>query len=150
MPLQKDIDARYLEAMKAKDADAVSTLRMLRAALKNAAIDLHAQELSDEQAIEVTGREVKKLKDALTDFEKGGREDLATKTKAEIALLSGFVPAQMSEDEIRSAVRKAAETLGLSGEASYGRLMGEVMKELKGKADGGAVGRIVKEQLQQA
>lgn len=150
MPLQNDIEARYLEAMKAKDADAVSTLRLLRSALKNAAIDQRGTALTDEAVIETTGREVKKLRDALSDYEKAAREDLAAKARAEIALLSGFLPAQLSEDEIRSVVRKAAETLGLSGEAAFGRLMGEAMKELKGKADGGAVGRIVKEQLQKA
>lgn len=148
MPLKNDIEARYLEAMKAKDAAAVSALRMLRSALKNAAIDARG-DLTDEQVVETTAREVKKLKDALADFEKAGREDLASKTRAEIALLSGFLPAQLSEDEIRAVVRERAAALGLSSEAAYGRLMGESMKALKGRADGGTVGRIVKETLQQ-
>lgn len=137
-----------MEAMKAKDASAVSTFRMLRAAMKNAEIDKQTKELSDEEALDVIGREVKKLRDALSDFEKAGRGDLAESTKAELELLTAFLPAQCTEEEVRAAVAKKAAELALSGEAAYGRLMGEVMKELKGKADGNAVGKAVKEFLQ--
>ena len=148
MSLRSDIEQRFVEAMKAKDADRVSTYRMLRSALKNAEIDKQVKELSDDQVLEVIGREVKKLKDALADFEKAGRTELSDKTNAELALLNGFLPAQLSEDDVRAAVAQKAAALGLSGEAAYGRLMGEVMKDLKGKADGGTVGKAVKEFLQ--
>ncbi len=148
MPLRSDIEKKFMEAMKAKDASAVSTFRMLRAAMKNAEIDRQTKELNDEEALEVIGREVKKLRDALSDFEKAGRGDLAESTKIELALLTTFLPAQCSEEEVQAAVVKKAAELGLSGEAAYGRLMGEVMKELKGKADGNAVGKAVKEFLQ--
>ena len=139
-----------MEAMKAKDATAVSTFRMLRAAMKNAEIDKQIKELGDEEALDVIGREVKILRDALSDFEKAGRQDLAESTKTELALLTTFLPAQCSEEEIQAAVAKKAAELGLSGETAYGRLMGEVMKELKGKADGNSVGKAVKEFLQKA
>ena len=148
MPIRSDIEKRFLEAMKAKDAPAVSAFRMLRAAMKNAEIDKQIKTLSDEEAIEVIGREVKKLKDALSDFEKAGRQDLADQTKAELALLMEFLPAQLSEEEVAAAVASKAAELGLSGEAAYGRLMGEAMKELKGKTDGALVGKKVKEFLQ--
>lgn len=148
MSLQSDIEARFIEAMKAKDADKVSTYRMLRSALKNAQIDKQVKELSDEQVVEIVGKEVKKLKDALADFEKAGRAELKEKTEAEVAILASFLPAQLSESEVLAAVAAKADALGLSGEAAYGRLMGEVMKDLKGKADGGTVGKAVKEFLQ--
>jgi len=148
MSLRSDIENRYVQAMKAKDADAVSTFRMLRAALKNAEIDRQIKELDDAQTLEIVGREVKKLKDALADFEKAGRQDLMARTGAEVALLTQFLPAQLSDGEVAAAVAQKATALGLSGEAAYGRLMGEVMKELKGKADGAAVGKAVKEFLQ--
>ena len=148
MSLRTDIEAKFIEAMKAKDADKVSTYRMLRTALKNAEIDKMVQELPDDQVIEVIGKEVKKLKDARTDYESAGRAELLAKTDAEIALLAGFLPAQLSEDDVRKAVEEKATALGLSGEAAYGRLMKEVMTELKGKADGAAVGKAVKEYLQ--
>lgn len=137
-----------MEAMKAKDAQAVSAFRMLRAAMKNAEIDKQTKELSDEDALDVIGREVKKLKDALSDFEKASRQDLADQTKSELALLVQFLPAQLSEEEVQAVVANKAVELGLSGEAAYGRLMGEAMKELKGKADGALVGKAVKEFLQ--
>jgi uncharacterized protein YqeY len=148
MSLQNDIETQLTQAMKAKDAPTVSALRMLRSALKNLAIEKAAKELSDEQVVEVVGREVKKLKDSLADFEKAGRDDLAAPARNEIAILSKFLPQQLSEDEIRTIVRERASALGLSGEAAYGRLMGEAMKALKGRADGNAVGRVVKETLQ--
>ena len=147
MPLRTDIEQRYIEAMKAKDADKVSTYRMLRAAIKNAEIDKQA-ELTDEQAVEVIGKEVKKLRDSLADFEKADRADLAEKVKSELALMTGFLPEQLSEADVQKAVADKAAALGLSGEAAYGRLMGEVMKDLKGRADGGTVGKAVKEFLQ--
>lgn len=149
MALQNDIEARFIAAMKSKDAAALSALRLLRTALKNAAIEKQAKELTDEQTVEVVGREAKKLKDALSDYEQAGREDLAEGARAEIALLSGFLPAQLDEASVRETVKAKAAALGLSGEAAYGRLMGEAMKELKGKADGTLVGNIVKEVLQQ-
>lgn len=148
MSLRSDIEAKFIEAMKAKDADKVSTYRMLRAALKNAEIDKQIPELSDEQVTEIIGKEVKKLKDALTDFEKAGRTELKEKTDAELVLLSGFLPEQLSEADVHSAVARKAAELGITGEAAYGRLMGEVMKDLKGRADGGTVGKAVKEFLQ--
>jgi len=147
MPLRDDIETQFTQAMKAKDAEKVSALRMLRAALKNHAIEKMTKELSGEQVIEIVAREVKKLKDSLSDFEKAGREELAAAARREIATLSAFLPRQLSDDEIRAAVKAKAAALGLSGEAAYGRLMGEAMKDLKGRADGAAVGRIVKEVL---
>jgi len=148
MSLRTDIEARFIVAMKAKEADAVSTYRMLRAALKNAEIDKQVKELPDDQVIEVIGREVKKLRDARADYEKEGRPELREKIDAELALLTGFLPEQLSEADVQAAVAQKAAALGVSGEAAYGRLMGEVMKDLKGKADGGTVGKAVKEFLQ--
>jgi hypothetical protein len=148
MPLRSEIEAKFTSAFKAKDAQATSALRMLRAALKNHEIERQVKELTDDQVIEIVGREVKKLKDALADFERGGRSDLAENARKEIGILSAFLPAQLPEEEVRNVVKAKAAALGLSGEAAYGRLMGEAMKELKGKADGAMVGKIVKEFLQ--
>lgn len=148
MSLRSDIETRYVQAMKAKDAAAVSAFRMLRAAIKNVEIDKQIKEMDDAQTLEIVGKEVKKLKDAMADFEKAGRQDLLDQTKAELALIGGFLPEQMSDEEVSAAVAKKASELGLSGEAAFGRLMGEMMKELKGKADGGAVGKAVKAFLQ--
>ena len=147
MPLIKEIEARTVEAMKAKDAESLSSYRMLRAAFKNAAIEKRKEELDDEEALEIVARELKKLKDSLSDFTKAGRNDLAEKAEKEIALISEFMPEQLSEDEVRSAVKEAVSSIGTSGQGDFGRVMGEVMKRVKGRADGGLVTRLVKEEL---
>lgn len=150
MSLRSDIETKFVAAMKSKDAAALSAFRMLRSAIKNAEIDKQVKEADDALVLEIVGREVKKLKDALADFEKAGRQDLADQNRAEVELLSGFLPAQLSDEEVAAVVAKKAAELGLSGEAAYGRLMGEAMKELKGKADGALVGKAVKEFLQKS
>ncbi len=147
MSLRTDIEAKYVVAMKAKDAPMVSTMRMLRSSIKNAEID-KMKELTDEDVLDVVAKETKKLRDAAADFEKGGRADLVEQTKSEIAILSAFLPAQLSEEEVRAVVKEKAAETGASGPAAIGKLTGEVMKVLKGKADGTLVSRIVKEHLQ--
>ena len=146
--LRDDIDKRFLEAMKAKDAETLSALRNLRSALKNYAIEKMAKELTDEMIVEVVSREVKKLKDALADFEKAGREDLAAANRKEIGIYTIWLPKQLSAEEVLAVVRQVAAELGLSGPAAFGRLMGESMKHLKGLSDGTVVGAAVKEVLQ--
>lgn len=130
-------------ALKRKDV-ALSTLRMTRAALKNAAIEARVPALDDEKAVAVISSEVKKLRDALEQFRAGGRPDLIAQTEAEIAIMSRYLPTQASEDEIRAVVARVA--VGASP-ADFGKVMGAAMKELKGKADGGLVGKMVKEVL---
>ena len=113
--LRDDIDKRFLEAMKAKDAETLSALRNLRSALKNYAIEKMAKELTDEMIVEVVSREVKKLKDALADFEKAGREDLAAANRKEIGIYTIWLPKQLSAEEVLAVVRQVAAERGLSG-----------------------------------
>lgn len=143
MSLVTKIEADANAALKSKDA-ALSTLRMMRAALKNAAIEARVPALDDEKAVAVISSEVKKLRDALEQFRAGGRPDLISQTEAEIAVMSRYLPAQVSEDEIRVVVARVASG---ASPADFGKVMGAAMKELKGKADGNAVGKIVKEVL---
>lgn len=133
-------------ALKGRDAFATGALRMLRAALKNAEIEKR-EALSDEEALKVVGSEVKKLRDALENFRAGGRADLLEKTEREITLLSAYLPAQIGEDEVRAAVSSKIAELG-AGPSDIGKVTGALMKDLRGKADGGLVSRIVKELLQ--
>ena len=147
MSLREDIDKQFIEAMKAKDAERKSVLSNLRSAIKSAEIDKRPEPLTEAHVLDVIAKEVKKLKDSLADFEKAGRADLAEANRKEIAIMSTFLPAQMSEDEVRAAVKACAQSMGLSGEAAFGKLMGACSKELKGKADGQLVSRIAKEVL---
>ena len=148
MLLREDIEKKFIEAMKAKDAEALSLYRMIRAALKNKEIEKQKTDLSDDEVSEVVAKEIKKIKDSLQDFEKAGRDDLASRARKEIELASEFMPEQLTEDEIRKVVSAAASSIGAEGQSDFGRLMGEVMKEVKGKADGKQVTALVKEQLQ--
>ena len=132
--------------MKAGEAATVSILRMASAAIKNAEIDKQT-ELTDEEVQEVLRRQVKQLADALKDFERGGRQDLIEKTKAEIHLLSSYVPAQLSDEEMETRVAAIVASLGPKEQQNMGRAMGAVMKEMKGLADGNRVRDIVSQIL---
>jgi len=140
------LEIDFKEALKAKNQSVVSVLRMLRASTMNKSIELMKKEegLNEEETIAIIRSEVKKLKDAITDYEKGGRSDLSEQAQSEIEIMRKYLPPEMSEDEIRVAVaRIVAENPG----GEIGNTMGEVMKELKGKADGTDVRRIVQEEL---
>jgi len=144
--VKEQLEIDFKEALKAKNQSVVSVLRMLRASTMNKSIELMKKEegLNEEETIAIIRSEVKKLKDAITDYEKGGRSDLSEQAQSEIEIMRKYLPPEMSEDEIRVAVaRIVAENPG----GEIGNTMGEVMKELKGKADGTDVRRIVQEEL---
>lgn len=145
MTLTERIENDTKEAMKARNESVLSALRMVRSALKNKQIDAgHA--LSDDEAQQVVKTMVKQYGDALADFESAGRADLATKQKAEIDLLKAYLPAQMSEAEIEPIAKKIIADLGATQKDS-GRVMGAVMKEIAGRADGNAVKAVVSKLL---
>ena len=132
-------------AMKARDTETLSTLRMLTAAIKNVEIE-SSDPLTDEQVMDVVRRQVKQLRDARKDFETGGRADLVAQSDREIGVLSVYLPTQLSEDEIRT--RLVALFEGKSG-LQIGPATGMAMKELKDSAEGTLVRSIVSELLTQ-
>ncbi len=139
--------ADFKAAMKARDDVAKNTISFARAAIKQYEID-HREELDDAGVVAILSKQVKMRKDALADFEKAGRQDLVDAYNAEIAILSRYLPAQLSEDEIRTVVRETAAALGIEGgRQNMGKLMGPVMAKCKGVADGAAVKKIVEEFL---
>jgi uncharacterized protein YqeY len=121
---------------------------MLQAALKNKEIDNKKEELTDEGVISVVGAEIKKRRDAVREFEKVNRPDAAEQEKAEIEILMRYMPQQMSEDEIRAAVKNAIEEAQAQSMKDIGKVMKVLMPMVKGKADGAAVNKIVKEELE--
>lgn len=135
-------------AMKAGPAGKhrLETIRFLRSALKNAEIDKHAP-LTDEDILGVITKQVKQLRDSIAEFEKAGRTDLVEKAQAEIAVLSEYLPAQMSEDEVRELARQIIAEVGAQGPKEMGKVMGPLMARTKGRADGRMVQQIVKELL---
>ena len=146
MSLRDEVRSRQHAAMKAGETATVSTLRLFLAAVKNEEISV-GHSLTDQEAQTVAARQVKQLRDARPDYEAGGRADLVAQTDAEIRLLSEYLPAQLSDSELESVVKRVVGEFGAKGPADMGRVMGAVMKEVKGKADGnrvrGVAGRLL-------
>ena len=137
----------FKDAMKAKDEVKKNTISFARAAIKQYEVD-NRQELDDEGIIAILSKQVKMRKDALSDFEKAGRTDLADDYKAEIEILNKYLPEQMDDAKIKEAVEAAAAEMGIEKDRkNMGKLMGAVMKKVKGRADGNDVRRITEEFL---
>ncbi|MFZ5363866.1 MAG: GatB/YqeY domain-containing protein [Patescibacteria group bacterium] len=149
MNLKEQIEKDLVTARKEKSEAVVSTLGMLRAAILNAEIAGGRKEFSDEDVIKVINSEVKKHKDSITEYEKGDRGDLASKEKAELDILTKYLPAELPEEELRKIVEEKIGELGASGPGDFGKVMGAVMKAAGGQASGDAVSKIVKGFLEQ-
>ena len=124
----------------------LETIRFLRAAVKNAEIEKHAP-LSDDEILGIITKQVKQLRETLADFQRSGRQDLVEKTEAEIAILSAYLPEQLSADEVRDLARKVISQVGAQGARDMGKVMGPLMAQVRGRADGKMVQQIVKELL---
>jgi uncharacterized protein YqeY len=146
MSLREKIQERQIAAMKAKEKELLEVLRLLMSSIKNEEIETK-KELSDEEVQAVAGRQVKQLQDALKDFIKGGREDLVVKTKSEIEIISEYLPEQLSDDKLDELTKKAIAEVQASGPQDIGKVMGVLMKEVKGRADGNRVREVVAKNL---
>lgn len=143
MTLVERIDHDFVEAMKAKEEARLSTLRMAKAALKNRQIDV-GHPLTDEEAGAVIKTMIKQYQDALGDFARGGRDDLADKQRREIDVLMSYLPPELPDEELAGIVRDAVQA---SGATDFGKAMGAAMKAVDGRADGGRVREIVQKIL---
>ncbi|MBO0441901.1 GatB/YqeY domain-containing protein [Candidatus Enterococcus ikei] len=135
-------------AMKSKDKDTLSVLRMLKAAIQNEQIKTN-RDLDGEEELSVLSREMKQRRDSLSEFEKAGRDDLADKVKIEITIVEKYMPKQLSDEEIRQIVQRVIDQTGATSSKEFGKVMAAVMPQVKGKADGNQVNTIVKELLQE-
>lgn len=133
-------------AMKADERVRVSTLRMLLAALHNEEIEL-GRELRDEDVGRIVRREAKQRQESIREFHRGGREDLVRNEEAELVILREYMPKMMEEEEIEKYADEAIAEVGASEPKDLGRAMAVLMPKLAGKAEGGAVNRIVREKL---
>ncbi len=147
MTLKDRLMADFKESMKQKDEVKKNTVSLARAAIKQYEVD-NRVELEDADIVKILQKQVKMRKDALADFEKAGRTDLADAYKAEIKVLEAYLPEQMSKDAILDVVKAVAAELGVeSGRQNMGKLMGPVMGKLKGLADGNDVKKVIEEFL---
>lgn len=136
-----------IQSLKNKDELTTLVLRQLKASITNAEIANNRKDLSEEQIIKLFRSEIKKRKEASGLYVQGGREELAAKENAEIGIIKKYLPAEMSEDQIKAKVTEVVEKLGASGMQDMGKVIGAVVKELGGTADGSVVSKLVKKQL---
>lgn len=142
------IQSEMTLAMKTREADRLSTLRMLKASIMEAKTKKPKDApFSHEEEIEVLQRYVKKRREAIEEFRKIGREDLVPSEEREIAVTQAFLPQQMGEDEVRILVKEAVAATGASTPRDMGKVMGALMAKVKGRAEGSLVSRLVKEAL---
>ena len=139
MSLRSDLVDAQKEALKQKNEATLGTLRMLWSAIRNAEIDNGHKEFSDEEVQKVVSTQIKQLKDACLEFEKGGRSDLIEKANQEIKVLQSYLPEQLSDEELEKTIKKIIDESNLKDLQAVGRLTGLVMKEVKGRADGNRV-----------
>jgi len=149
MTLQQRVDADLKEAMRAKDATKLNVLRMLKSALKYAAIAKSGAEaeLSDAEAVQVIRKQAKQRQDSIESFEKGGRAELADKEKEELAILNTYLPQGMSPDELAKVVRETIAELGATSKAQMGAVMKALQPKVGGRADGKTLSAEVARQL---
>ncbi|MBI3290309.1 GatB/YqeY domain-containing protein [Candidatus Microgenomates bacterium] len=152
---KQELQDQLQDAMRARDEVRTSTLRLLLSAVNYYEIQkgLPAQaggagyEASQEDVLSVVQKEVKQRNDSIEQFKAGGRQDLVDKETAELEILKEFMPEQIGEEEIRALVKQAIAETGATSAADIGKIMGDLMPKVKGKADGGLVSKIVQEEL---
>lgn len=146
MSLLAQVQDDMKTAMKAKDKKTLAVVRQIKSAVMNEQINL-GHDLTEEEELSVLSREVKQRKESIAEFKEGGREDLAKDTQAELDVLAKYLPAQLSEDEIKQVVAAAIEKTGATSPKDMGKVMGIVSTQTKGRADGKVVADTVKKAL---
>jgi len=146
MGLKDRINEDMKAAMRARQAERLSAIRMLLAAVKQREVDTRT-EADDPAVLAIVEKLIKQRKDAIAQFEAGGRADLVAKETAEVAVLAEYLPQQMSEEEVNAAIEAAIAELGVAGPAAMGKVMGLLKPRLAGRADIGQVSAVVKRRL---
>lgn len=143
MNLRERLLADLQDAMRNRDERRKAAIRMVRAAVANAEIDLH-RDCTDVEIQDIIAKEVKRRVEALELFRQARRDDLITKEETELEILNGYLPKQLSREDVERAVRAIAEELGASGPAQLGAVMRQAMAQLKGQADGRLINEVAR------
>lgn len=146
MSLLEELNNDMKQAMKDKNKDVLSVIRMVKSTVMNEQINL-GHDLTKEEELTVLSREVKQRQDSLTEFEKGNREDLAAGIRAELAVLAKYLPEPLSDEEVIELVKDAIQKTGATSLKDMGKVMGIVTPQVKGRADGKFVANQVKNLL---
>ncbi|MBY6274135.1 MAG: GatB/YqeY domain-containing protein [Caldibacillus debilis] len=147
MSLLERLNEDMKSAMKNKEKERLSVIRMIKSSLQNEAIKLGKSQLSEDEEMTVLSREVKQRKESLQEFKKAGRQDLVEKTEKELAVVSQYLPQQLSEDELRQIIRQTISEVQATSRKDMGKVMAAVMPKVKGRADGSLVNQIVQKEL---
>lgn len=134
------------QAMKEQNKELLSVIRMVKGAIQMEELKVK-HPLTDEEVITILSREIKTRRESISEFEKGNRSDLIEKTQSEIELLSRYMPAQLSEEEVDEIIKQVFETIHPTSSSDMGKIMGMLTPKLKGKADMSLVSTKVKEKL---
>lgn len=143
MSQQEKLNQEIKSAMLAKDADRLGALRMLKSAIGYILIEKKADALSDADFISIVQKEVKKRRDSIEQYEKGGRPELAAKEKQEITVLEGFLPQPLSTEELEKMVREAITETGAASKKEMGPVIKAVQAKAAGRAEGKTISQIV-------
>ncbi len=146
MGLGEQLEADLRQALRAGDAVRVSTIRLTRAAIKNAEIEKQ-RPLTDDEIQDILLGEVKRRREAIEAFERGGRDDLSRKEALEMAILTQYLPAPLSEEELRRIIAEVVTELRAASPADTGRVMAAVMPKVRRRAEGAVVNRLVRRAL---
>jgi uncharacterized protein YqeY len=147
MSLLERLNKDMIQAMKSKEKDILSVIRMVKASLQNEAIRLGTKELSEDVELTILSREFKQRKDSLHEFDKAGRQDLVDKLRTELAIVGQYMPKQLSEVELSEIVIDTIAEVGAKSKAEMGKVMAAIMPKVKGKADGALVNKYVQQHL---
>ncbi|GAX91523.1 GatB/YqeY domain-containing protein [Effusibacillus lacus] len=146
MGLAERLEADMKQAMKDRDKIRLSTIRMIRTAIKNAEID-QRKTMTDDDILAVLNRELKQRRDSLQAFKDAGRSDLVDQVEQEIKVLQDYLPAQLDENELREIVLATIAEVGASSKKDMGKVMGALMPKVQGRADGKLVNQLVQAHL---
>ena len=147
MSLETQMEQDLIAAMKAQDGVRLSTLRLLKAALRNAAIEKRQEHLADADVLPILNRQIKQRREAIEAYRKGNRADLAAKEEAELAILTRYEPPQLGDQELQALIETAVVDTGAAGPADQGKVMKQVMAQTQGRADGKRISQLVAERL---
>ncbi len=147
MSLLNQLNDDMKQAMRAKDKEKLSVIRMVKASLQNEAIHLGVDTLTAEDELTILSRELKQRNDSLKEFTNAGRNDLVEKIEKEIEILQVYMPKQLTEAEIEEIVTNTITEVNATSKKDFGKVMGAIMPKVKGKADGSLVQKLVQKHL---
>ena len=146
MELKKQLMADLKTAMREKDTQTRNTIRLMQSAIKQIEVDKRVT-LDNDAVLAVLMKQAKQRRESIAEYEKGGRAELATVEKDELAIIDRYLPRMMTRDELKPLVRAALDETGVTDMKGMGKLMGRLMPQVKGKADGRLVNQVVREML---